>query len=126
MWRKAFTERRCLIPVSGFYEWSGVKGHKRTHLFTNPDDGYLWVAGVWEENEEFGRCYSMRCYSMITTEANLLMKPIHNRMPAVLEEHQHAVFVSGGMDTFNPRPGLLKVEDATNPLTNRPQQGELF
>lgn len=121
MWRKAFNERRCHIPVSGFYEWSGAKGLKRTHLFIDLDGGYLWVAGIWEESEELGRCYSM-----ITTEANLLMKPIHNRMPAVLEESQHATYLSGGMDVFSPRPSLLKVEDTSNPLTKKPHQRELF
>lgn len=46
MWRTAFSERRCLIPVSGFYEWSGAKGHKRTHLFTPTDGGLLKTADL--------------------------------------------------------------------------------
>lgn len=121
MWKKAFLERRCLIPVSGFYEWSGAKGHKRTHYFTAPDDGYLWMAGIGEENEELGRCYSM-----LTTEANSLVKPIHNRMPVVLTPSQHEPYLAGEIDTFKPAPELLKVEDAANPLTKKPEQRELF
>lgn len=81
----------------------------------------MWIAGIWEENGELGRCYSM-----ITTEANSLMRPIHDRMPAVLDPSQQAEYLAGDLEIFNPRPGLLEVADAPNPLTRKPQQDELF
>ena len=48
MWAKAFLERRCVIPVSAFYEWGpGVGGRKQAHEFHDPEDDYLWIAGLW-------------------------------------------------------------------------------
>jgi putative SOS response-associated peptidase YedK len=53
MWREAFHERRCVIPMTLFYEWGpgsgGRTGKKQAHEFRDPDDDYLWVAGIWEE-----------------------------------------------------------------------------
>jgi len=121
LWNEPFRHCRCLIPVAAFYEWSGPTGHKRTHRFTRPDGGWLWVAGVWEENLEFGPCFSM-----ITTEANTLVAPIHDRMPAVLDDSELPGFLAGGIKSFAPAIGTLQVADAANPLTKNPCQGELF
>jgi len=124
MWSTAFRERRCLIPVIGFYEWSGPKGQKRTHLFTRPDGAWFWIAGIWEISQEWGPCYSM-----ITTEANSFVASIHDRMPAVLEESEAREYLAGRKNTFAPAPESLRVADAVNPLLKRkepPVQGELF
>jgi len=124
MWSAAYRERRCLIPASAFYEWSGPQGRKTTHRFTRPDQGWLWIAGIWEESLEHGPCYSM-----ITTGANAVMAPIHHRMPAVLTDDQLAPYLDGGIATFAPSPETLQVEEATNPLVKPkepPAQMELF
>lgn len=78
MWSDAMANRRCLIPVAAYYEWSGPRGEKRTHRFTATDESWLWVAGIWEENAELGRCFSM-----ITTEPRGVVRGVHDRMPAV-------------------------------------------
>lgn len=124
MWHESFVERRCLIPLSAFYEWTGSKGNKRTHRFTRPDGGLLWVAGIWEEVETLGRCYSM-----LTTEANSLVAPIHHRMPSILLGDELPRYLDGGMDVFTPLPQTLIVNDAPNPLLKNPathSQDELF
>jgi putative SOS response-associated peptidase YedK len=127
MWRDAFHERRCVIPMTMYYEWGpGGGGRKQPHEFHDPDDGYLWVAGIWEENPAQGLCYSM-----ITTAASPLMAPIHDRMPALLraEEMQEWLAGSGRWD-FQPFAGPLVVEPCASPLMKRagdgPRQGELF
>src|ERR1700710_207202 len=49
MFRSAFKERRCIIPASGFYEWTGEKGAKQPHLFTAADGApVLAFAGLWD------------------------------------------------------------------------------
>ena len=121
MWSESFRQRRCLIPVAAFYEWSGPPGHKRTHRFTRPDGGWLWMAGLWEEAAGLGPCFSM-----ITTKANALVAPIHDRMPAVLQDAQLPDYLAGKIKTFAPADDLLQVADAANPLTKKPAQGELF
>ncbi|MFC7339155.1 SOS response-associated peptidase [Haloferula chungangensis] len=124
MWKQSFEERRCLIPVAAYYEWSGPKGLKRTHRFSAPDDSWLLMAGIWEESGTQGPCFSM-----ITTEANLTVEPIHHRMPAILSGKEVDVFLAGDMRTFAPPPDAIQVADAPNPLVKKkppPAQGELF
>jgi putative SOS response-associated peptidase YedK len=49
MWREAFHERRCVIPMTLFYEWSpGVGGRKQANEFRDPDDDFLWAGDLWE------------------------------------------------------------------------------
>ncbi|MDA7917482.1 SOS response-associated peptidase [bacterium] len=124
MWKDAIERRRCLIPVISYYEWSGPKGNKQTHLFRSPDDDWLWMAGVWEESAEFGPCFSM-----LTTEANSLVSPIHHRMPAILTEDEQRSFLLEGLESFKPASDLLTTERAANPLLKtKPThiQDELF
>ncbi len=124
MWSTPFRERRCVIPVSAFYEWSGPKGRKQTHCFTRTDQGWFWIAGLWELSPEFGPCFSM-----ITTRANSVMAPIHNRMPAILQEDQITPYFAGEIETFAPLPENIQVEESANPLVKPkepPAQMELF
>ena len=100
-------------------------GGKQAHEFHDPEDDYLWIAGIWEENPGLGPCFSM-----ITTAASPLMSPIHNRMPALLrpEEMQEFVVGSGHWD-FQPFAGSLEVRPCESPLVKHRSdggQGELF
>ena len=118
----AMRESRCLIPLAAYFEWSGPTGQKRTHRFTSPEDDWLWIAGIWEHHQEYGRCYSM-----ITTEPTGVVRGIHSRMPAILSLDQTDAFLDGTMRNFDPAPGLLAVADSANPLRKgRPEQTELF
>ena len=124
MWKEAIENRRCLIPALSYYEWSGPKGNKQTHLFRSPNDDYLWIAGLWEESSEVGPCFSM-----LTTEANSLVSPIHHRMPAIVTANDHEKFLLKGLKFFEPPPELLITERAANPLLKRKPshiQDELF
>ena len=125
MWAEAFRERRCVIPMTLFYEWGpGIGGKEPAYEFGDPADDFLWVAGIWEEHPEFGRCYSM-----VTTDASSLMVPIHNRMPAVLLAAEAPEFLNGGSWSFQPFAGPLPVTPCASPLV-KPQgpdpQQELF
>ena len=124
MWKKAIENRRCLIPVLSYYEWSGPKGDKQTHVFQSPNHNYLWIAGLWEESSELGPCFSM-----LTTEANPVVSPIHHRMPAIVTENDHKKFLLEGLEFFKPGPELLTTEKVVNPLLKiKPShiQDELF
>lgn len=124
MWKEAIENRRCLIPALSYYEWNGPKGNKQTHLFQSPNLDYLWIAGLWEESSEFGPCFSM-----LTTEANSLVSPIHHRMPAVVTIDNQKKFLLEGLEFFKPAPELLTTKKAVNPLLKmKPShiQDELF
>jgi putative SOS response-associated peptidase YedK len=82
--RKAVRERRCLVPCSGFYEWYREGGEKLPYYFHRADGTPLVIAGVWREWGED----ALPTFAVLTTEANALMAPIHNRIPVVIErEH---------------------------------------
>lgn len=78
-WAPAWREkRRCLIPVSAWYEWHGPTGSKQTFAFESPDGTWLWAAGLWEEGK------SGPAFSMITRPAAPDLAFVHDRMPAIL------------------------------------------
>jgi putative SOS response-associated peptidase YedK len=95
--RSAFKCRRCLIPVSGFYEWLTEGKSKQPYLFRRPDDQLFALAGLWETWNDIQSC------TIITTEANDVMAPIHDRMPVILSENDYTVW----LDATAKEPGKL-------------------
>lgn len=85
--KHALRQRRALVPVSGFYEWQVVPGArvKRPHLVRPAGGGIFALAGLWERwTPEEGA--PLESFTIITTAANEVMAPIHNRMPAIIAE----------------------------------------
>lgn len=86
--KAAFKRRRCIIPVDGFYEWQKVPGRKtkQPYFIHRPDEEPFAFAGLWEEWRGPSRDGSQRLRSatIITTEANEAMAPVHDRMPVIL------------------------------------------
>jgi putative SOS response-associated peptidase YedK len=80
----AFKRRRCLVPADGFYEWKRDGKVKQPFFIHRKDEEPFAFAGLWEgwENPEDGK--EVQSCSLITTEANELMAPIHDRMPVIL------------------------------------------
>jgi putative SOS response-associated peptidase YedK len=80
--RSAFKQRRCLIAADGFYEWQKRDGAKQPYLIRRADGEPFAFAGLWEHwhgaDQEIESC------TIITTDANDLMRPIHDRMPVIL------------------------------------------
>jgi len=81
--RSAFKHRRCLIPASCFYEWSGPKGAKTKHRIARADGHPLALAGICEEWPQPDGALLRSC-TIITITPNAVMEPIHNRMPVIL------------------------------------------
>jgi len=121
VWEEPFANRRCVIPASAYYEWSGQAGRKQTHCFSAADGGMLWIAGIWEEHAEHGNCYNM-----VTTTPNSFASAYHDRMPALLTVLQIPAYMAGEMDCFRPPEDLLVVADVPSPLKGNPAQGQLF
>ncbi len=87
LWREAMAHRRCVIPVTRFFETHATETRpsaktgrpvKRAYEFSMPGQSIMLIGGVWSE----GR------FSMVTTEANAAMAPIHPRMPLVLRQSE--------------------------------------
>jgi putative SOS response-associated peptidase YedK len=88
-YRAAFKRRRCLVPADGFYEWVHAENGKQPHNIHYADHHPMTFAGLWEENEELG----IRSVTIITTAANDFMKPLHDRMPALLQPEQYDLWL---------------------------------
>jgi putative SOS response-associated peptidase YedK len=81
---ESFRERRCLIPADGFYEWRRDEGGKVPLWFHRPDDELFAFAGLWAEYVPRGGEPVVSC-AIVTCPPNDLMRPIHDRMPVVLD-----------------------------------------
>lgn len=81
--RTAFRKRRCLVPATGFYEWQKTLTGKQPFHVHLPDYQPFSFAGLWEEWRQPDGA-PLHSYTIITTEANSLMAPIHDRMPVIL------------------------------------------
>lgn len=84
IFREAFKWRRCILPASGFYEWERQGNARLPWMFTRADDEPLSLAGIWEEWTDASGITLESC-AIVTTAANELMSPIHDRMPMILE-----------------------------------------
>lgn len=95
MFRQAFRRRRCLIPASGFYEWKAVPGQKSKQPFyiSLKDGNPMSFAGLWESSRAEDGSRVDTC-TIITTEANEVLQPIHHRMPVVLERKDWDTWLS--------------------------------
>ncbi|TFI57754.1 DUF159 family protein [Sphingomonas parva] len=85
-WRSALSrpDRRCLVPVTDFCEWSGEKGAKKEHWFGTIDRAIFAFAGVWRPTE------TGKAFAFLTCEPNPLVAPIHPKaMPVILHEEDH-------------------------------------
>jgi len=82
---EAFAERRCLIPVDGFYEWRNIGGRKQPHYFSASNERLLALAGLWARWEFPGGKVIESC-SILTTAANQFMRRFHHRMPVILSD----------------------------------------
>lgn len=87
--RSAFRRRRCLIPASGWYEWQQQPSGKQPWYIHMRDNSDMAFAGLWEKWERAGKV--LETCTIIVTEANDAIAPIHDRMPVILEptDYQH-------------------------------------
>jgi putative SOS response-associated peptidase YedK len=76
--RRALKSRRCIVPISGFYEWQRQGRGKQPYFVTSVGGEPLTLAGLWEEWN------GHLTFTVITVPANEKVAAIHDRMPAVL------------------------------------------
>jgi putative SOS response-associated peptidase YedK len=105
--RDAFKRTRCLIPLSGYYEWQNTPSGKQPWYFTARDGSpILAAAGLWDEWKDRETGERLKSCTMIITEPNDMAVQIHDRMPAFLSQHQFAPWLSGeaGAGMLKPAP----------------------
>jgi len=81
-------QRRCLVPATGYYEWSKRGGAKQPYLISLKSGALFSFAGLWETWA--GAAGEVRTFTIITTEPNALMARLHDRMPAIIARDHYA------------------------------------
>ncbi len=98
--KNAFQKRRCLIPADGFYEWQKLGKMKKPFRFSLKSGEPFGFAGLYEqwlspEKETIHTC------TIITTEANGLIQPIHDRMPVIVKKELEGFWID--LDNHNQK-----------------------
>ena len=105
MFRDAFKKRRCIIPASGFYEWTGGKGDRQPHLFAAADGSpVLAFAGLWDSWRDPATGQSLLSATIIVSGASEWMTPYHDRMPVLLSPEDFDRWLNGtiGPEALKP------------------------
>lgn len=95
MFRTALRKRRCLVPASGFYEWKTVPGQRSKQPFyiSLKDGTPMSFAGLWERARMADGSMQDTC-TIITTDANEVLEPIHHRMPVLIDRSDWKTWLS--------------------------------
>ena len=83
--RAAFRRRRCLVPADGYFEWQKAGSGKQPYYIRLEDDRPFAMAGLWESWLNPATNETLQSCTVITTQANQLTQPIHDRMPVILD-----------------------------------------
>jgi putative SOS response-associated peptidase YedK len=95
VFRDAFSERRCVVPADGFYEWTGPRSARLPQWIHRRDDELLLFAGLYESWKPPDGEWETT-FSILTCASNAVVSPIHNRMPVILSDRD-------ADDWMNPR-----------------------
>jgi putative SOS response-associated peptidase YedK len=82
--RTAFRRHRCLIPADSFYEWQTTPGGKTPYVIERQDGQPLAMAGLWSSWRAPTTSATIPTCTIVTTTANALVAPVHDRMPVIL------------------------------------------
>ena len=110
-YRNAFKHKRCLIPAEGFYEWKAQSGGKMPYLIRRKDSAPFAMAGLWERwHAEGGE--SLESCAIIVTDANHLVRGIHDRMPVILPRGDYQAWLDADNEDTE---GLLAMLTPASP-----------
>src|SRR6516165_3999002 len=100
---ESFAQRRCMIPASGFYEWTGPSSARQPFWIHRRDGDLLFFAGLYQDGEK-NDLSTQSAFTILTCAANSTLATIHDRMPVILSDRD-------ADDWINPnakRPSSLK------------------
>jgi putative SOS response-associated peptidase YedK len=98
-YRWSFKKKRCLIPADGFYEWKKEGKAKQPFLIRRADKKPFAFAGLWsswKDPEQDGK--TVETFTILTTDANDLLRPLHNRMPVIVDRENFDLWLDPKME----------------------------
>ena len=111
VFREPMKRRRCLVPATGFYEWQALDKKSKQPWAIELVDGNLFAfAGLWDRWKDKATGQPLETYTIITTDPNELLEPIHNRMPVILSPQDYSRWLDPGepsqlpIDLLRPYP----------------------
>jgi putative SOS response-associated peptidase YedK len=127
--RAAWKARRCLIPTSGFYEWTKTPEGKQPYLIGRKDGRQFSFGGLWETWKDAASGETVESYTIITGEPNSVAAKIHNRMPVIVDPADFGRWLTAAeppADLLRPYPAdgmtAFPVSMAVNsPKNDRPE-----
>lgn len=126
--KESLKTKRCLVPATGFYEWQKKNHHTKIPMrVTLKTEEPFAFAGLWSTWQQ-PKGTPINTFTIITTQASELLKPVHDRMPAILKPEEEALWLSPNVFDINailallsPYPShLLKVYEVSS-LVNSPE-----
>jgi len=106
-YREAMKKRRCLVPADAFYEWQRIdKKTKHPFAFALKSGEPYAMAGLWEHWQPKEGA-ALETFTILTTDPNELMEPVHNRMPVILEPRDYNRWLDPG-NAARPPVDLLR------------------
>ena len=124
--REAFKKRRCIIPADGFYEWQRTEGKKQPFFFQMKDERPFGFAGLWERWQGVGGEAIESC-TILTTEANKVLRPVHDRMPVILHSDDYELWLDEDVrkrellkDLLRPYPAEEMISYPVSTAINSP------
>ena len=128
--RDAFHRRRCLILADGFYEWRSEGGRRQPYRITLADGGPFAFAGLWERWRDRSAGETVESCTIVTTEANSLLRSLHDRMPVILDTAGHAAWLDeqttaeAARALLRPYPADALVFYRVSPRINSPDNDD--
>jgi putative SOS response-associated peptidase YedK len=124
--RNAFRRHRCLIPTNGFYEWQRQERGKQPYFVQMREERLFAFAGLWDRWESPDKGVIETC-TILTTAANAVLAPIHERMPVILPPTEYSRWLDPGLlntDSLAPLLAPFPPEDMlafpVSPRVNSP------
>ena len=108
--KSAFKSRRCLIPVDGFYEWKKGDKFKVPYFIFHRSERPLSLAGLWETWKDKDE-KPLHTFTIITTEANELLRELHDRMPVIIPPEKREPWLDPATTDSDEIVDLLKPYD---------------
>jgi putative SOS response-associated peptidase YedK len=108
MFRDALARRRCLVPADVFYEWQTTEAGKQPYAIARADGEPMAFAGLWEGWRGADGTV-LRSFAIVTTNANPVLRPLHERMPVILEPADWPVWLG---EADGDAPALLRPSSA--------------
>ncbi len=126
MFRELLRERRCVVPIDGYYEWRTTSSGKVPFWFRLKSGEPFFLAGLWDRWHR-GKPDEIASYILMTTEPNELAAKVHDRMPVLLHAHDVSRWLAPTLtdpdeisDLLGPFPALEMESHQVSRLVSNP------